>query len=150
MADLLLAALADGETVHSCSLATVTTTCVVIRTASARSRAIVSLGRITGMETLKTTYPAFLAVAAGFFLIAAAAYFSKDGGVAHIPLTILGAVSVVAYVVSRRSAIVFWIGRRESMESIRGGVREADHLKRAVMDAQAAYEAQMSATALAS
>lgn len=137
MADPILASLAWGETMYSCSLGTVTTSCVVIRTASARSRAIVSLDRVSGMETIKTTYPAFLAIAAGLFLIAAAAYYSKDGGVAHIPLAALGCVSVLAYFLSRRAAILFWMGNRESVTTTRGGLRETAQLRVAVQKAQA-------------
>lgn len=147
MADNLLASLSGGDAVHTCSLATVTSNCVIIRTASARSHAILSLARISGTTTVRTTYPAFLAIASGFFLIAAAAYFSKDGGSAHIPLSALGGASVIAYFVSRREAVIFWSGR-EPVETIRGGLREATNLVRAVERAQSSLrEDALAATA---
>jgi hypothetical protein len=149
MRDLLVASLSGEETVHTCSLATVTTSCVVIRTASARSRAIVSLYSITGMTTVKTAYPAFLAIAAGLFLLAAGAHFSKDGGSADLPMAVLGFVSVISFLVSRKAAVLFCMGR-ESLQTVNGGLREAAHLIRAVRSAQEAVEETPAGEAIAS
>lgn len=149
MPDTLIAALSGEEVLHSSSLATVATSCVVIRTATARSRTIVSLARISRLETIKTTYPALLAIAAGLFLMAAAAYYSKDGGAAQFPLGALGLFFVVAYFVSRKACVVFWMGY-ESVQTVNGGLRDAATLIREVRAAQANLPEPLSEEAVAS
>jgi uncharacterized membrane protein len=135
MADALLAALSGGDVLHANSLATVATNCVLIRTSSDRSRAIVSLDRITRMEMIRFSYPAFLAIAAGLLLMAAAAYYSRDGGSAQFPLATLGTLFIFAYLITRKASVLFWMGR-ESVQSTRGGLREAEALIQAVQEAQ--------------
>jgi hypothetical protein len=61
----------------------------------------------------------------------------------------LGVTSLIAYFVSRKAAVVFWIARRDSIQTIQGGPREVADLMQAIEQARAAFESQ-TATAIAS
>ncbi|MBV9266147.1 MAG: hypothetical protein JO061_08270 [Acidobacteriaceae bacterium] len=136
MQDAIIAALSGQEVARSNSLATVATTCVVIRTANARSRVIVSIGRISSVKRVVTGYPVCLPIAVGLFVMAAAAYCSKDGGSADLPIAGLGLVFLLVFFVTRRAALVFTVGT-EQIRSVQGGLREASAIIRAVESAQA-------------
>ena len=131
MPDPIMAALTGERITLSNSLATVATTCVVVRTAGGRSNSIISLSRITGIQTLRTSVPGLLVIASGLFLVAAAAHYSKDGGQADLPIALLGLAFVIGYLGSRRAAIVFAVDG-ESIETASGSLREAAALARAV------------------
>jgi len=131
MPDPIMAALTGERITLSNSLATVATTCVVVRTVGGRSNSIISLSRITGIQTLRTSVPGLLVIASGLFLVAAAAHYSKDGGQADLPIALLGLAFVIGYLGSRRAAIVFLVDG-ETIETVSGGLREAAALARAV------------------
>ena len=135
MPQTILAALSGEQVLLSNSLATVATTCVVIRDPDGRSNTIISLHRIAATRTIKTSVPGFLVVASGLFLVAAAAHYSKDGGSADIPIALLGLAFVVAYLVSRRASIALEVGR-ETIETASGSLGEAAALVRAIKAAR--------------
>lgn len=120
----VISALADEEIIRSNALATVTTNFVVLRDSEGRSHMILSLGHISGLKKIKTSYPGLLVISAAFFLVAAAAFCSKEGYAADVPIALLGLAFVIAYVVSRRAAIGFVVGAA-IVETETGGLSEA-------------------------
>ncbi len=135
MQDQILRALSGEQIVHSNALATVATSCVLLRDAGDRSQSIVSLVGITGMNTVKTSYPGLLVVAAGLLLIAAAAHYSKEGGAADIPVAFLAGLFVAIYLGTRRASIVFEVGQ-ERTQTLFGSLSEAASIVRAIRKAQ--------------
>lgn len=130
-----MAALSGEQISLSNSLATVATTCVLIRDPDGRSNTIISLHLIEGTKTIKTSVPGFLVIAAGLFLVAAAAHFSKDGGSADLPIALLGVGFVIAYLASRRASIAFFVDW-DTIHTASGGLREAAALVRAIKSAK--------------
>jgi hypothetical protein len=137
MPNTILAALPGEQVVQTNSLATVTRNCLVIRDSDGQLHTIISLSRITGIKTIRKSYPGVLVVAAGLALIAAAAFCSKQGAGAGPPIAGLAALFVLGYFGSRRAAVAFLMGR-ESTETAYGGLRKAAQLVRAVREAQTA------------
>ena len=135
MPDTIMAALSGEQVSLSNSLATVATTCVVIRDPDGRSNTIVSLHLIAGTKTIKTSVPGFLVIAVGLFLIAAAAHYSKDGGSADVPLALLGVGFVIGYLASRRASIALSVGR-DTIHTVSGSLREAAALVRTIKSAK--------------
>jgi hypothetical protein len=150
MPDTIMAALSGEQISLSNSLATVATTCVLIRDPDGRSKTIISLHLIGGTKTIRTSVPGFLVIAAGLFLVAAAAHFSKDGGSADVPVALLGVGFVIAYLASRRASITLFVGR-DKIQTASGGLREAAALVRAIKSAKGRLEEElMEAPAMAS
>jgi hypothetical protein len=150
MPDTIMAALSGEQISLSNSLATVATTCVLIRDADGRSKTIISLHLIGGTKTIKTSVPGFLVIAAGLFLVAAAAHFSKDGGSADLPIACLGAGFVIAYLATRRASITLFVGR-DTIQTASGGLREAAALVRAIKYAKGRIDEELAeAPAMAS
>ena len=141
MPDTIMAALSGEEILLSNSLAKVATSCVVIRSPNANAHAIVSLSRISSVQRVKTSIPGFLVIAAGLFLIAAAAHFSKDGGSSDLPIALLGLAFVVAYLGSRRASVAFTLGS-EKLQTVTGSLAEAAAVVRAVREARPRLEQQ--------
>jgi len=137
MANALLDALPDEPVLQSNSLATVTPSLVIIRTARGTAQSVISLARVHDVRKLKTTYPGLLVIAAALFLIAAAAYASKQGSGAQIPAAILGSLFLAFYFSSRKAAVVF-LFESETVETAPGTLREASALIRAVEKARSA------------
>lgn len=136
MRNLLIEALPDQRVLHSNSLATVTPVCVLIRTSRLSGQSIVALENIRDLRRVKSSYPGLLVIAAGLFLIAAAAYFSKQGDGAAIPMAVIGAVFVLFYLGSRRASVVFYLESGDSIETTGGSLRDAAALIRSVRKAQ--------------
>jgi hypothetical protein len=137
MANALLDALPDEPVLQSNSLATVTPSLVIIRTAQGSAQSVISLDRVHDVRRVKTTYPGLLVIAAALFLIAAAAYASKQGNGAQIPAAVLGLLFLAFYFGSRKAAVVF-LFEGEVVETAPGSLREASALIRAVEKARSA------------
>ncbi|HEX4808331.1 MAG TPA: hypothetical protein VH325_05345 [Bryobacteraceae bacterium] len=115
-------------------MASVTQHCVIVRTVERQAHVLLPLGRISSLKKAQTSRPAFLAIAAGLFLIAAAAQISKEGGRAALPAAMFGICLLVAYVASRRAAVIFIVdGERTETEF--GGLRQSSALIAAVQSA---------------
>ncbi|HEX4772557.1 MAG TPA: hypothetical protein VH351_17115 [Bryobacteraceae bacterium] len=135
MANALLDALPDEPVLQSNSLATLTPSLVIIPTAQRSTQSIIALARVRDVRRVKTTYPGLLVISAALFLIAAAAYASKQGSGAHIPAAVLGLLFLALYFSSRKAAVAF-LFEGEVIETIPGSLREATALIRAVQKAR--------------
>ena len=135
MAIQLVASLLDGTVLQTNPLATVMADCVVIRDSARTSHIIIGLARLSGMRQVRTTHPELLVISAGLLLISAAAYYSKDGAGAGLPIGLLGLAFALGYLLSRRASISFLAGR-DSTETVSGSLSEAAALVAAVRNAQ--------------
>jgi hypothetical protein len=137
ISNAILDALPDEPVLQSNSLATVTPTCVIVRTARGPSHNVISLASISDMRRVKTSYSGLLVISAALFLIAAAAYSSKQGANASIPMAIFALAFLIFYVGSRRASVVFNLDG-ETLETAQGSFREAAALIKAVRKAKSA------------
>ena len=135
MATHLVANLLDGTVLQTNPLATVMEDCVVIRDSARTSHSIIGLSRLSGMRQIRTTHPELLVIAAGLFLISAAAFYSKEGAGAGPPIGLLGLAFAIGYLLSRRASIAFFAGR-DATETVSGSLSEAAALIAAVRSAQ--------------
>jgi hypothetical protein len=131
----ILTSLSDEGISFENALASVTDHCVVVRTTEHQAHILLPLDRISSMKRIQTSRPAFLAIAGGLFLIALAAQISKDGDGAAIPIALFAVCSLIAYFVSRRSAVAFIVDG-ERIETKFGDMKETSDLLSAI---QAAY-----------
>ena len=99
-------------------LASVTEHCVIVRTNGLEAHLLLPLA-LSSMKKIQTSHPGFVAIAAALFLIAAAAQSSKEGGGAAIPAALFGVCSLLAYLVSRRSAVAFYRRQGTGRNSVR-------------------------------
>lgn len=101
------AAISDEEVLRPNRLAWVTQHFLILRNAERQTHTILPLARLVGINVVKTPYSGLLAVAAGVFLVAAAAFASKQGDGAAVPCALLGAFLMAIYFGSRRANITF-------------------------------------------
>lgn len=134
MANTIIGALAAGAAQKSYLMTTVTTGCVVIKNPSAASETAISLDRLSGVQTLRTSYPALLVIASGLSLISAAAFCSKEGDGAGIPAAVLSTIFVAGYFFSRKAALKFTVDS-EGIQTSFGSPRAANNLRKAVQAA---------------
>lgn len=135
----ILTSLSDERIMFENALASVTEHCVVVRSAGPEANVLLPLTRISSIRKIQTSRPGFLAIAAALFLIAAAAQTSKEGGGAAIPAALFGLCSLVAYLVSRRSAVAFIVDG-ERVETTFGGPGQAATLISAIQAASQSLE----------
>lgn len=135
--ETILEALPGDRILASNALGTVTTNCLIIRSAEDHSQTIIPIVHLASIGTAKTTYPGLLVVSAACFLIAAGAYYSRQEGGAAIPAAILGVLFVLAYLGYRRVAVSFTT-RSDKTITNEGSTREAATLIKAVRAAQTA------------
>lgn len=111
------AAISDEEVLQPNRLAWVTKHFLIIRNVDRQTHTIIPLSRLVGIDVLKTPYSGLLAIAVGVFIIAAAAFASKQGDGAAIPCALLGSFLVAIYFGSRRANIAFRLdtGAREML-----------------------------------
>ncbi len=147
MANTITPALSGEQVLHSSSLATVTENCIVIPSPEGRSQTVISTYRVTKVKTIKTTFPGLLVVSSALFIMAAAAQFSRDGGGAAIPIGVLGGLSVLGYVVTRKGAVALVVDG-ETTETMQGSLSEAAALVVAIRSAQAIYNQSASTTTI--
>lgn len=131
MPNAILAALSSDEVLQSRLSAVLTADCVIVTNPLKGSHILISLSRLSEIKTIKTTYPGLLVIASGAFLIAAAAFCSKQGDGAALPSALIGLAFVIAYFCSQRASIAFVVDG-ESIETVSGGLRDAAALVRAV------------------
>lgn len=136
-AEIMIDAVLDEEILHSNSLATVTRHWLIVPDVTGRSRTILSLYRLSEVQPVKIKHPWLLAVSGGLFVLAAGALCSKQSSkAAGVLIGFMGAVSLIAYFVSRRAWVEFTVG--SAVTRTRGGSHnEAEDLAAAVEGAQA-------------
>lgn len=115
-------------------MTTVTTGCVVVRNPASALQTAISLGRLSDVQTVKTSSPALLVIASGLSVISAAAFCSKEGDGAGFPAAVLSAIFVAGYVFSRKAAIKFMVDA-ESTQTSFGPPSAAKNLRKAVQAA---------------
>jgi len=135
MANQILAELLNGQTLEANALATVTRDCIVIRDSARQAHTIIALSQLSGMKRIRTTYPALLVISSGLFLISAAAFCSKQGTGAALPVSLSGAAFAAGYVLSRKACVSFTVGSG-SIETANGSLSETAALIAAVQAAQ--------------
>jgi hypothetical protein len=118
------AAISDEEILQANRLAWVTQHFLIIRNVDRQTHTIIPLNRLAGIQVVKTPYPGLLAIAAGVFLVAAAAFASRQGDGAAIPCALLGAFLLAVYFGSRRANITFQLETGAS-ETLAGTIGEA-------------------------
>jgi hypothetical protein len=101
------AAISDEEILQPTRLAWVTPHFLIIRNADRQNHTIIPLTRLVAIDVVKTPYSGLLAIAAGLFVIAAAAFASKQGAGAAIPFMLLGGFLLAIYFGTRRANITF-------------------------------------------
>ncbi len=143
MQNPVVAGLCNGQVLESKLLATVTGECVVIRDPVRQSHTVVALSEISCLKRITTTHPALLVIAAALFLISAAAFSSKQGSGAGVPVALLGTACVAAYLLSRSASVAFVVGST-GIETASGSLSQAAALIAAVQAAQACLESEKS------
>jgi len=138
MSNAVLAALSSDEILQSSLSAVVTADYVIVTSPKGESHVVISLERLSEIRTIKTTYPGFLVIASGAFLVAAAAFCSKQGDGAALPAALIGLIFVIAYFWSQRALIAFVVDG-EATETASGSPRDAIALLRAVESARARH-----------
>jgi hypothetical protein len=138
MSNAILAALSSEEILQSSLSAVVTADYVIVTSPKGESHAVISLERLSEIRTIKTIYPGLLVIASGAFLVAAAAFCSKEGDGAALPAALIGLTFVIAYFCSQRAQIAFVVDG-ESTDTASGSVRDAAALLRAVESARARH-----------
>ncbi len=136
MPNAILAALSSDEILQSSLSAVLTADYVALTSPKGESHIVISLDRLSEIKTIKTTYPGLLVIASGTFLIAAAAFCSKQGDGAALPAALIGLAFAIAYLCSQRAAIAFIVDG-EWTQTASGSLREAAALVRAVETARA-------------
>ena len=135
-ADLIKSVLADEQILHDNSLATVTTNFIVVRRPERRRETIIALPRLSRIRRIEISHPGLVVIASAIYLLAAAAYCSKEGGQqVAVTMAILGTLFVFGYFMTRRAAVAFVVDR-EPTETIHGSLREAAQLMKAMAKAR--------------
>ena len=136
MNDALLSALTDTET-HGCYLmTTVTNNCIIVKNPNKPVHTIISLTSLSGIRVNQATFPGLLVISAGLLILAAAAFSSKQGDGAGLPISILGLIVAVGYLVSRRASLIFTVDS-ETTQTVQGSLSDAARLRKAVREARA-------------
>lgn len=128
-------ALEGEEILHDNSLATLTTNFIVVRRPERHRETIIGLSRLSSIRRIETTHPGLLVIASAGYLLAAAAYCSKQGSEAAIPLATLATLFVLGYFMTRRASVSFVVDR-EATETMQGSLSEAAELVKAMEKAQ--------------
>jgi hypothetical protein len=137
------AAISDEEVLQPNRLAWVTEHFLILRNNDRQTHTIVPLTRLMSINVVKTPYPGLLAIAAGVFIIAVAAFASKQGDGAALPCAFLGAFLIAAYFGSRRANITFRLDTGAT-ETTSGTLGEAAALIRLIESARAAITGEAS------
>jgi hypothetical protein len=118
------AAISDEEVLRPNPLAWVTSHFLILRKVESQNHIIIPLARLAGISVVKTPYSGLLAVAAGVFVVAAAAFASKQGDGAALPCAMLGAFLIATYFGTRRANITFKLDTGAT-ETLAGTIHEA-------------------------
>jgi hypothetical protein len=119
----LLAALLGEKIVHSSSVATVTTNCIVVKTFLGRQTYVLSLSRLGGIKKVTTTYPGLLVISMGLEVVSAGDYCSPHCERAYAVIGMVGLVFLAAYFWTRRAALLF-LCEPEPILTTQGRLRE--------------------------
>jgi hypothetical protein len=76
------------------------------------------------VELIKSPHPGLLVISSGLFVLAAAAFSSKEGDGAGTPLTLLGLFVLIAYAASRKASVTFILDSGAAV-TVTGSVTEA-------------------------
>lgn len=129
------AAISDEQVLKPNRLAWVTEHFLIVRNADRQNHTIIPLSRLAGIDLVKTPYTGLLAIAAGVFIIAAAALASKQGDGAAVPCALLGAFLITGYFGTRRANITFKLDTGAT-ETMVGTVAEAMALVKVIEQAR--------------
>ncbi|HZS54171.1 MAG TPA: hypothetical protein VFA65_07190 [Bryobacteraceae bacterium] len=121
------AAISDEKVLGLIRQAWVTRNFLILRNVASQKHTIIPLTRLASIDVKKTPYSGLLAVAAGIFVVGAAALASRDGDGAALPCLLLGAFLVAIYLGSRRADITFRLDSG-AIERAIGTVAEASEL----------------------
>jgi hypothetical protein len=121
------AAISDEEVLQPNRMAWVTPHFLILRNVDRQNHTIIPIMRLASVDVVKTPYSGLLAVAAGIFVVAAAAFASNQGDGAALPCALLGAFLIAIYFGSRRANITFKLDTG-AVATTRGPVREATAL----------------------
>ncbi len=135
-ADTIIDALSDEEILYAHSLATLTRNWIIIPDPTRRSQTILPLARLSEVRAVKVSYPGLLVIASGLFVMAAAAFCSKEGSGAGLPIGLVGIGSLIAYFVSHRAWVAFTVGSAVT-NTVSGTHKAADELATVVQSVQA-------------
>lgn len=139
MTDAAIAALSGEPVRMSSALGAVTPNFVVVRRSDTHSHIILSLARLTDLRVVNTSYPGLLVIAAAVLVLAAAAFFSKEGSGAGLPLLLIATAFLIGFVGTRRATVVL-ISDSERIETLSGTPAEASAFARAVHAARGNLE----------
>ncbi len=128
-------AISDEAVLRPNRLAWVTQHFLILRNTERQTHTIVPLVHLTGIEIHKTPYSGLLALAAGVFVISAAAFTSKQGDGAALPSALLGVFLLISYFASRRAIINFKLDTGV-VESTSGTVGDAISVVRLIEQAR--------------
>jgi hypothetical protein len=117
-------AISDEQVLQANSLASVTRNFMVIRDSARPSWTIIPLSRLSKIELIKSPHPGLLVISSGLFVLAAAAFSSKEGDGAGTPLTLLGLFVLIAYAASRKASVTFILDSGAAV-TVTGSVTEA-------------------------
>jgi hypothetical protein len=128
-------AIADEQVLQPNSLASVTSNFIVIRNSAPQSWTIIPLSRLSRIELIKSPNLGLLATSIGLFVLAAAAFSSKEGDGAGAPIALLGLFLTIAYSTSRKASVTFILDSGAALTVI-GSMTEATALVALVKLAQ--------------
>jgi len=131
MDDAILNILAGETVVHANPLAIVTRKYLVVRDEVRGAQEIIGFQSIRAMRKVNSTNPALLAISAGLFTIAAAAYSSHEAYEVSGAVGLIGLFFVLGYFSTRRATVLLLL-EDQRIESRKGSYREAISIIRAV------------------
>ena len=131
MKNVVLSGLNNEKVLQSKLSTIVTEDCVVVPSFSGQPHTALSLLSIDSLKIVKSHHPSLLVIAAGLFLVAAAANYSKEGAGTALPIGLLGSAFAVAFLVTQRARVVFVSGA-EATQSFKGPFTEVADLVAAV------------------
>ena len=127
--------LVGQQVLYSNSLATVTEQWIIIRDYGQQSHTIVSLASVSNVTVVKITHIPLVVFASGFFIVAAAAQYSKEGGGAGIPCALIGVWFLIACLGFRRASVTLDVDSGSANTAF-GTVAEATKLTAAIRSAR--------------
>jgi hypothetical protein len=119
----LLTALLGEKIVHSSSVATVTTNCIVVKAFLGRHTYVLSLCRLGRIKKVTTTYPGLLVISLGLEVVSAGDYCSPHCEKAYAVLGVVGLAFLAAYFWTRRASLLF-LCESEPILTAQGRLRE--------------------------
>ena len=113
----------------------VTEDCVIVPAFGGQPHTVLSLACLSAIKIIKIYHPSLLVIAAGLLFLCASAASSKEGAGTGLPIGMLGAVFLIAYVATQRARVVFMTGS-EATQSVSGSFPDVSALVVAVQTAK--------------